>query len=85
MGYDSEPVPPNLFLTFIYVLAAISFSALNLDRGNLTQVNTDNFLPDLGMTTNGAFLYPSVRAELTRSTHRLQFGKYCFSSGIPHR
>ncbi|KAF9057193.1 allantoate permease [Panaeolus papilionaceus] len=36
----------------VMLWAAISFSALNLDRGNLTQVNTDNFLPDLGMTTN---------------------------------
>jgi hypothetical protein len=33
--------------------AAISFSALNLDRNNLSQANTDNFLPDLKMSTNG--------------------------------
>ncbi|PPQ65118.1 hypothetical protein CVT24_003009 [Panaeolus cyanescens] len=36
----------------VMLWAAISFSALNLDRGNLSQANTDNFLPDLGMTTN---------------------------------
>ncbi|KII91266.1 hypothetical protein PLICRDRAFT_173144 [Plicaturopsis crispa FD-325 SS-3] len=36
----------------VMLWAAISFSALNIDRGNLTQANTDNFLPDLGMTTD---------------------------------
>ncbi|KAF8956288.1 allantoate permease [Flammula alnicola] len=36
----------------VMLWAAISFSALNLDRGNLSQANTDNFLPDLKMTTN---------------------------------
>ncbi|PSR70856.1 hypothetical protein PHLCEN_2v13297 [Hermanssonia centrifuga] len=36
----------------VMLWAAISFSALNIDRGNLSQANTDNFLPDLGMTTD---------------------------------
>ncbi|KAG7446990.1 allantoate permease [Guyanagaster necrorhizus] len=36
----------------VMLWAAISFSALNLDRNNLSQANTDNFLPDLGLTTN---------------------------------
>ncbi|KAJ3521680.1 hypothetical protein NMY22_g12215 [Coprinellus aureogranulatus] len=36
----------------VMLWAAVSFSALNLDRGNLSQANTDNFLPDLKMTTN---------------------------------
>ncbi|KAJ7098336.1 allantoate permease [Mycena epipterygia] len=36
----------------VMLWAAISFSALNLDRSNLTQANTDNILPDLKLTTD---------------------------------
>ena len=62
--------------------AAISFSALNLDRNNLSQANTDNFLPDLKMSTNGKrfldfFLKKQQRRLIFHS--RLQLGKHCFS------
>ncbi|KDR79520.1 hypothetical protein GALMADRAFT_63430, partial [Galerina marginata CBS 339.88] len=37
----------------VMLWAAISCSALNLDRNNLSQADSDNLLPDLKLTTNG--------------------------------
>lgn len=40
----------------ITIWACIAFFGLDLGRGNLAQANTDDFLPDLGLTTNGEYM-----------------------------
>ena len=66
--------------------AAISFSALNLDRNNLSQANTDNFLPDLKMNTNGKRLLKLIfeKKEEKRLTFnsRFQLGKHRLSPSL---
>ncbi|EEB94621.1 hypothetical protein MPER_06533, partial [Moniliophthora perniciosa FA553] len=47
----------------VMLWAAISFSALNLDRNNLSQANTDNFLPDFNWG-NSIFRIAFLCAEL---------------------
>ncbi|KAI6032227.1 allantoate permease [Pisolithus microcarpus] len=44
----------------IMLMAAIGFSALNLDRSNVNQANSSSFLTDLGMTTDDFNLGNSV-------------------------
>jgi hypothetical protein len=46
----------------IMTFAAIMFMALELDRSNISQALTDNFLGDLGMSTNGKMSRNEVKS-----------------------
>ncbi|KAJ7830072.1 hypothetical protein B0H14DRAFT_2322709, partial [Mycena olivaceomarginata] len=62
----------------VMLWAAVSFSALNLDRGNISQANSDNILGDLKLTTDGKIraLFPLCFADIQKC--RLQLGQRVF-------
>ena len=49
------------------VIVAITFMAMEPDRSNISQALTDDFLENLGMTTNDDLLF----------TNFVNYAKYC--------
>lgn len=52
----------------IMIFACVMFMALELDRANINQALTDNFLPELHMNTNGLNSAGTSHVLLTRLT-----------------
>ena len=70
----------------IMLMAAISFSALNLDRSNINQANSAGFLSDLGLTTDGNHSSLSLTCVVNDRDHfgtRFQPWEHHFSPFLP--
>lgn len=51
----------------IMTWVAVMFTAMELDRANLSQALTDTFLVDMHLTTNGRYSRTAMRLWLTRA------------------